>query len=216
MNTQLLNETAEAVLTLLNEKGQTIVKGRSLHSPRAVGDAVQEFLGELGGLRTCIPQKMLQSFENDFERRSMEDMAFYDKNNQYYAVDCKTHNLNTVFNMPNLISVRRLANFYRNDTNVFCILIVEYEVKEKSIHYTNCHFKPIEAFSWNCLTIGALGWGQIQIANANVLNFEEKIDRKAWMLQLCDLLETFYNEEIAKIGERKHWFNDIKVFWEQK
>ena len=214
--TSLLDNTATTILKLLNEKGLHIVNGRSLHSPRAVGDAVQEFLGEQNGLQQCIPPDMLQSFESEFERRSMEDMAFYDVNHRYYAVDCKTHNLNTVFNMPNLISVRRLANFYKNDTNVFCILIVEYEVKDNSIHYTNCHFKPIEAFSWECLTIGALGWGQIQIANANVLRFEEKMDRKSWMIQLCDLLETFYDEEIHKIGERKQWFNDIKDYWVQK
>ncbi|MBQ6966020.1 MAG: hypothetical protein IJP82_10120 [Bacteroidaceae bacterium] len=212
----LLENTSIAVLKLLNEKGQHLVSERSLHSPRAVGDAVQEFLGEQNGLQQCIPQNMLQSFESEFERRSMEDMAFYDINQQYYTVDCKTHNLNTVFNMPNLISVRRLANFYKNDTNVFCILIVEYEVKRKSIHYTNCHFKPIEAFSWDCLTIGALGWGQIQIANANVLKFEANPNRKAWMLQLCDLLDTFYDEEINKIGERKLWFKDIKEYWTQK
>lgn len=212
----LLDNTARSVLELLNEKGRHIVNGRSLHSPRAVGDAIQEFLGEQNGLRRCLPQNMLHSFENDFERRSMEDMAFYDVNHRYYAVDCKTHNLSTVFNMPNLISVRRLANFYKNDTNVFCILIVEYEVKDNYISYTNCHFKPIEAFSWDCLTIGALGWGQIQIANANVLKFEKKIGRKTWMLQLCDYLDTFYDEEIYKIEERKLWFKDIKEYWKQK
>ena len=143
----------------------------------------------------------------------MEDLAFYDKNNRYYAVDCKTHNLSTSFNMPNLISVRRLANFYKNDLNTFCILLVEYEADKDGIKYNNCYFKPIEALSWRCLTIGALGWGQIQIGNANNLCFEETVDRKAWMIQLCDLLETFYDEEISKIGERKTWFNDIKQYW---
>lgn len=212
----LLNETAAAVLELLNKNGQNIVNERSLSSPRAIGDAVQAFLGDQNGLQQCIPKNKLQSFENEFERRSMEDMAFYDVNSRYYAVDCKTHNLNTVFNMPNLISVRRLANFYKNDNNVFCILIVEYEVTNNSIHYTNCYFKPIEAFAWDCLTIGALGWGQIQIANANRLKFVEKIDRKAWMLQLCDFLDDFYNEEITKIGERKQWFKDIKTYWNNK
>ena len=146
----------------------------------------------------------------------MEDMAFYDNENRYYAVDCKTHNLSTAFNMPNLISVRRIANFYKNESNFFCILIVEYSIKNNSIKYKACHFKPIEAFSWECLTIGALGWGQIQIANANVLKFNKKINRKEWMLQLCDKLDAFYEDEIGKIGERKTWFNDIREFWKKK
>lgn len=214
--TELLNNTAEQVLQLLNSKGQHIVGKRSLNSPRAVGDAVQEFLCEKEGLRQCIPHDKLQSFETDFQRRSMEDMAFYDRDNQYYAVDCKTHNLSTAFNMPNLISVRRLANFYKNDTNSFCILIVAYKVEDNNIIYKDCFFKPIEAFSWDCLTIGALGWGQIKIANSNVLKFNEVINRKEWMLQLCNNIEMFYDEEISKISERKNWFYEIKDYWTKR
>lgn len=215
-NLIVLEKTAEEVLNILNEKGQQLVSKRSLNSPRAIGDAVQLFLSEQGGLKRCIPQNMLKSFETDFERRSMEDMAFTDINNQYYAVDCKTHNLQTVFNMPNLISVKRLANFYKNDTNTFCILIVAYDIENERINYKECYFKPIEAFAWNCLTIGALGWGQIQIANANILKFNHEPNRKEWMLQLCSNLELFYDEEITKIGERKIWFNEIKEYWEKK
>lgn len=213
---ELLRQTEQAVLQLLQEKGQNIVQGLSLQSPRAVGDAVQTFLGEQDGLRQCIPTSALSNFEDDFERRSMEDMAFYDNKNRYFAVDCKTHNLATDFNMPNLISVRRLANFYKNELNYFCILIVEYRVVNDIIKYEACHFKPIEAFSWDCLTIGALGWGQIQIANANVLKFNRKPNRKKWMLQLCNLLDLFYDEEIGKIGERKTWFKEIRDYWNKK
>lgn len=213
---QFFNDIEAAVLMLLQTNGRNIVGKRSLNSPRAIGDAVQEFLSEQGGLQQCIPQQYLSSFESDFERRSMEDMAFFDTNGRYYAIDCKTHNLNTSFNMPNLISVRRLANFYKNDSNVFCILIVEYEVVQGELHYRKCYFRPIEMFSWDCLTLGALGWGQIQIANANKLNFNEKLDRKSWMLQLCNILDSFYDEEIGKIQDRKLWFNDIKQYWLNK
>ena len=211
---KLLDLVAQNALKMLNEKGKNIVGKRSLNSPRAIGDAVQTFLGEK--LSQCFPENTLKNFENDFERRSMEDMAFYGSDNHYYAVDCKTHNLSTSFNMPNLISVRRLANFYRNDSNSFCILIVEYEVKDGHITYHNCHFKPIEAFSWDCLTIGALGWGQIQIANANILKFNNSVNRKEWMLQLCDTISLFYDEEIGKISERKLWFEDIRNYWNNK
>lgn len=210
----LLDSVAKNALDLLKNEGQNIVQGRSLTSPRAIGDAVQAFLGEK--LNQCFPENTLKNFESDFERRSMEDMAFYDADNHYYAVDCKTHNLTTTFNMPNLISVKRLANFYRNDNNFFCILIVEYQVTDEHIAYNNCYFKPIEAFPWDCLTIGALGWGQIQIANANILKFNDSVNRKDWMLQLCDTLSLFYDEEISKIGERKLWFEDIRKYWETK
>ncbi len=211
-----MSEIEKSVLDLLNREAQHIVSEISLHSPRAIGDAIQEFLGTQNGLRNSIPTTLIKSFESDFARRSMEDMAFTDNEDCYFAIDTKTHNLGTLFNMPNLISVKRLANFYRNDTNFFCIFIVEYKVAKNTIEYTACHFRPIECFAWDCLTLGALGWGQIQIANANNLLFTDSMNRKAWMLQMCEYIEQFYDEEIGKINQRKSWFSEIKQFWLNK
>ena len=47
--------------------------------------------------------------------------------------------------------------------------------------FEECKFVPIELLDWSCLTLGALGWGQIQIANSNniVINKKDlKIDIK--------------------------------------
>lgn len=210
-----LEATAANVLTLLQREGTRILTPNAVNSPRAVGDTVQEFLASEQGLSTCFPEWFTADFESGFARRSMEDMAFQ-SGTHYFAVDCKTHNLNTDFNMPNLISVRRLANFYANDTNTFCLLIVEYTVENGLIEYRNCYFKPIEALDWDCLTFGALGWGQIQIANANILHFINNIDRKAWMIELCDRIDAFYCEEIGKIGTRRQWFDNIRQYWINK
>lgn len=211
-----LDNVAECIMALLNENSTRIVPQQSLNSPRAVGDNVQEYLAE-EGLEQALKRIGIVNVQNDFTRRSMEDIAFTDGQGNYYAVDVKTHNINTQFNRPNLISVQRLAKFYRNDTNTFCILIVSYTVKNKTISFTDCNFKPIEAFSWNgCLTLGALGWGQIQIYDANRLTFyNPSIGRKKWMLELCDTLDKFYDEEIGKINERKLWFSNIKKYWEK-
>jgi len=66
------------------------------------------------------------------------------------------------------------------------------------------------------LTLGALGWGQIQIANANVVNLVPKNSRKKWMLDLCDNLFEFYPKEIGKITERIDYFKKIRKFWKKK
>ena len=210
-----LNELSNKILEIHNRDAQTIVSVNSMSSPRSIGDAVQEFLAQRG-LAEALAEIGISHIDSDFSRRSMEDIAFEDNSGNYYAVDVKTHNLSTQFNMPNLISVRRLANFYRNDSNTFCILIVSYEVVDNKLEYRECNFKPIEAFSWDCLTLGALGWGQIQIANANDLQFNQLTSRKRWMLDMCDKLETFYDEEIGKIVERKDWFSKIRQDWESK
>lgn len=212
-----LDNIAQAILADLQTNATNIVTGSSLSSPRAVGDAVQDYLGEIG--LTTILSNYGIDVSSEFGRRAMEDMAFKDTNGNYYAVDVKTHNIDTDFNMPNLISVKRLATFYKNDdNNNFCILIVSYKVVDGKIEYQNCHFKRIESFNWSCLTLGALGWGQIQIANANnlIFNPDNNTLRKSWMLALCEKLFVFYDEEISKIGERKTWFNSIKTYWENK
>jgi hypothetical protein len=209
-----LDKVAEELLKNLIYNASSIVSTTSLSSPRAVGDAVQDYLAEIGLCSVLASYGV--NVESEFSRRAMEDMAFKDPKGKYYAVDVKTHNLDTDFNMPNLISVKRLATFYKNDdNNHFCILIVEYKISGDKIDYKNCYFKSIESFNWSCLTLGALGWGQIQIANANRLDFNN-CTRKAWMLKLCDKLEAFYDEEIAKIGERKAWFQTIRNYWEKR
>ncbi len=207
---QYITAIEGTLLNYLNAHAQRIV---STFSPRIVGDALQEFIAE--HLQDCFPQQFAAKFETDFERRSMEDMAFYDNAGNYYAIDVKTHDVDTHFSMPNLISMQRLAKFYRNDTNTFCILIVDYKVVTDHIEYLSCHFKPIEHFAWSCLTLGALGWGQIQIKDSNRLVFEPHPLRKKWMLELCEAAAAFYETEMGKIAERKDWFNKEKIYWEE-
>ena len=119
-----LDIVANEILAHLREHASEIVSGSLLSSPRVVGDAVQEYLAERG-----LPEVLAKygiSVRDVFSKRAMEDMAFKDSRSNYYAVDVKTHNVDTQFNMPNLISVRRLATFYKNDDkNNFCILITK-------------------------------------------------------------------------------------------
>lgn len=186
----------------------------TIQSTRATGDAIQNILGNhfkdiLGNL--C------EDYSNEFARRSMADLAFKDQNDFYYVVDVKTHRLNTKFNMPNLTSVERLARFYEDDINYYVILMIAYDViSDIKINVEKVYFIPIEFLSWDCLTIGALGWGQIQIANANNIIVNTEYTRKDWMLQLCNNLFEYYPREIEKIKERIEYFKKVKQFWEKK
>ncbi|WP_343414900.1 hypothetical protein [Candidatus Amarolinea dominans] len=75
---------------------------------------------------------------------------------------------------------------------------------------------PIEFLGWDCLTIGALGWGQIQIANSNFVSVNPGYSRRRWMIELCDVMLEFYPKEIAKIGDRIGRFEQIRAFWQAK
>ena len=146
----------------------------------------------------------------------MADLAFRDRNGFYYVVDVKTHRIGTAFNMPNLTSVERLARFYEDDSNYFLLLLVKYDITGVKVEVKNVHFVPIEFLSWECLTVGALGWGQIQIANANLVTIKTGHSRKTWMLELCDVMLDFYPREITKIGNRIGYFEAVRDRWRTK
>lgn len=186
---------------------------RTINSPRAVGDAIENILIEnfdqiLGNL--------VKDYSSSFARRAMADLAFTDKDNFYYVVDVKTHRLDTKFNMPNLTSVERLSRFYEDDSNYFVVLKVDYKIQSPKAVIDKVTFVPIEFLSWECLTIGALGWGQIQIANANFVKIIPHYSRKKWMLELCDHLFEFYPREIGKINDRIAYFKKVREFWKKK
>lgn len=185
---------------------------RTATSTRVAGDAIQDLLAEHF---SSILGKRSKEYSATFARRAMADIAFFDKDGFYYIIDVKSHRLDTHFNMPNLTSVERLSRFYEDDKNYFVVLFTAYELQGTRIEVEKVHFIPIEFFSWECLTIGALGWGQIQIANSNRIIINPQ-GRKKWMIGLCDMLFDFYPAEIGKIKERIERFKKVKEHWFKK
>ncbi len=202
----------KAIIKLLNSQPD-FLSSRTVSSTRAVGDAIQAVLSENFG---ALLGNLVAEYSAAFARRAMADLAFSDRDGYYYVVDVKTHRQETLFNMPNLTSVERLARFYEDDKNYFVLLIVKYTIVGTKVQVSKAHFIPIEFLAWDCLTIGALGWGQIQLANANVINLNGGYSRKEWMLELCDVMLEFYPREIGKIQERINYFKRAKQRWEQK
>ena len=146
----------------------------------------------------------------------MADLAFTDKEGFYSVVDVKTHREDTKFNMPNLVSVERLTRFYESDLNVFSLIFIRYQIEETKVIVSEVLFSPIEYLNWECLTIGALGWGQIQIANSNNISLTKRNSRKRWMLDLCEAMFEFYPREMYKIHDRMKRFETIMEYWRSK
>lgn len=197
------------VRNLLNEQAD-FLSADTAESTRAAGDAIQsiiedhfaEVLGDLVG-----------EYSASFARRAMADLAFKDKAGNYCVVDVKRHREGTAFNLPNLTSVDRLARFYEDDTNYFVMLMVKYAVTGTKVTVQQVHFVPIEHLKWDCLTIGAHGTGQIQIADSKRIEIDPKQKRRAWMQEFCDTVLAFYPREIAKITKRIGKFEKVKEFW---
>lgn len=212
-HSELYKSIEEEIKSLLNNY-PTFLNKDTAPSTRATGDAIQHILEE--NFKDIIGQ-LAKEYSGKFARRAMADLAFTDKNDLYYIVDVKTHRLETKFNMPNLTSVERLVRLYEDDSNYYIVLMVAYNIfSDIQINVERVHFVPIEFLSWDCLTIGALGWGQIQIANANNIIVKHGYSRKKWMLELCDVLFEFYPREISKINERIEYFQKVRKIWQEK
>lgn len=182
-------------------------------SPRATGDAIESLIADK--LDQFLEDWCIE-YSADFERRAMADIAFTDKEGFYCMVDVKTHREDTKFNMPNLTSVDRLKKFYRDDKNVFALIFVKYAVQGNKVTVTDVIFGPIESLNWECLTIGSLGAGQIQIANSNNVKVKNNFSRKQWMQTFCDTMLNFYPKEISKIKDRIEGFTQEKEFWQNQ
>ncbi len=186
---------------------------RTAPSTRAAGDAIQHIVAESFGM---VLGDLCETYSSSFARRAMADLAFTDQDGLYYVVDVKTHRQNTQFNMPNIISVERIARFYEDANNTFAIMLVRYALDGLKVAVTDVMFRPLEQISWSSLTIGALGWGQIQIANANRVEVDERQSRRDWMMRLCDVMLEFYPREINKITARIEYFNQLRQRWESR
>lgn len=203
---------ADKIKDYINSTPQFLSQ-ETVQSTRAVGDAFESLVAEKF---SAFLGDWCTEYSNDFARRAMADLAFTDKEGFYCIVDVKTHREDTKFNMPNLTSVQRLARFYESDSNIFSLIMIRYTVEQIKVTAREVIFAPIEFLDWECLTVGALGWGQIQIANSNNIRLIDGHSRKTWMLQLCNTLLEFYPKEIMKIQERMGRFDEVMAYWESR
>lgn len=205
-------KVASAIKEYLNAH-EDFLSPHTAGSPKATGEAIESVIADK--FDTFLGP-WCKKYSNDFSRRAMEDLAFIDTDNVYSAIDVKTHRETAHFSMPNLISVERLSRFYESDAHVFSLILVRYSIAKTKVRVSEVLFSPIEFLDWECLTVGALGWGQIQIKNANDIRIRDRHSRKRWMLQFCDVMDEFYPKEISKIQERIERFDTIRQYWEAK
>ncbi|WP_432633721.1 hypothetical protein [Brachyspira sp.] len=212
-NENLISSFKSDILKSLNSEFVKKIKYDNSITPRIVGDLAEGFIKKI--FSNSLPKDIGTFINEELGRRAMADFAFNDIYNNYIVVDVKAHNKNTKFNMPNITSVERLSKFYyKNDNNIFSLLMVSYD--KNTNKFSDIYFIPIEYLDWSCLNIGALGWGQIQIANYNNKIINKNQTKKEWMLNMIKSLKEFYPKEIDKIHERLKYFESIEKYWRSK
>lgn len=209
-DSEAVTATKTAIGRLVRDH-ESFLSETTARSPRAVGDALQDIIAR--GWLQIMPDAQDVSLEGG--RRAMGDLTFADRDGFEHVVDVKTHRADASFSMPNLTSVDRLDRLYRNRGTYFDILLVRYAVDGATISIGEIEFAPIEWLSWDCLTLGALGRGQIQIKNSRRIDIRVGQSRQAWMSELMRrLTHSFYPREVEKLQERVRHFSTSLTFWE--
>lgn len=169
---------------------------------RGIGDKIEDIVCEF--ITKINTTEMV--VESATSRRSMEDIQILNSG-CVYKFDTKSHNVNSDFSMPNLVSIDRLRRFYNNDKNFLCYIFVDYKVDLDVATIVNIDVRLIEELHWDILAIQNLGKGQLQIKNMNnELKFVD-INRSIWMSKLKENAVIYYDNLIDKIKR-------YKISWE--
>lgn len=198
------------ILEHLQGHAPEFLTASTARSTRAAGDAIENIVSAaLPGLLSDLTG----SWVEDLSRRAMADARIQTASGAVYDIDIKTHQIGTKFSRSNLISWRRLAKFYERPENTFLIVLVSYEVTGHDVAFKACRTFPIEWLSWETLSLGLLGWGQIQFTNTRSFQEVTGNSRSAWMTEMCDRLLDFYPNEVAKIQDRIAFARKIRERW---
>ena len=172
--------------------------------PRACAELIETFVQE--HLYKCIPNKVT-SYEKSTTAKALADVSCYDKDDFYYAFDVKTHNVDK-WGMPNLVSYKRLDNFYKNPENVFVIIIINYSVDDEGNITPSpaLNIGPIECIPWKYLVVqGTLG--QIQIINANRYGMSPVSNRPEWIEQFYEQVNIGIKKKISLLTKELKRFD---------
>lgn len=82
-------EIEKKILSFLN-KQKNFLSARSINSPRAVGDAIENVISE--NFQTILGD-IIKEYSSSFARHAMADLAFTDKDGFYYVIDEKRNRL---------------------------------------------------------------------------------------------------------------------------
>lgn len=196
INTGILE--IEKIEYLLNtEMPDYIPVGRGIMQ-RGVGDIVEAHVREL--IIDNYPNAKYPS-----SPRSIEDVEIQ-SDDITLKLDIKTHNLDASFSRPNLISIKRLNDYYKDPNNSLAYIFVSYKFDKDNIEIFDISVAYIEHIKWDSLSIGNLGKGQLQVNNMHKIEFDLTQKRNEWIDTFRKNGIIYYNKLTEKIQKWKKSF----------
>lgn len=168
---------------------------------RGIADRIEDIASTI--IHTLSDKEVI--VESATSKRSMEDIQIVTPD-KLFKFDTKSHDVDSEFSMPNLVSIDRLKRFYQSDNNFLVYIFIDYKVVEEIAQIIDVKVKLIEELDWSILAIQNLGKGQLQIKNMNSDLVFGQINRKEWLEELSKHAIAFCDNLLAKTKRyRKIW-----------
>jgi len=170
---------------------------------RGIADIIEQ---DVSKIILNLKSRIIKESYEAKSKRSIEDVGLITNDYDDVKIDIKTHDIESELSMPNLISIARLKKFYENDRNLLVYVFVKYVNHGNNVQVLEVKVRPIEQLNWECLTIGNLGKGQLQITDMNKVSFQNFMTRKDWMERLSYDAVIYYQKLIDKI--QNNWIKE--------
>jgi hypothetical protein len=169
----------------------TVYPKPSSGNQRAYADLIEEKASALA--RTHYPNEFVPARTV----RSPEDFVL--DLDTTYLIDVKTRQLNTEFNMPNLISVDRLDRILSDQTKDLYYWLIDYSVNDQGeCSISHSTIRAIWTMPWSALAIQNLGKGQLQIKDWTAMDQQYAGSRETWLGDLRIQRRQFYLKQAQK------------------
>jgi len=171
---------------------------------RGIADIIEQ---DVSKIILNLKSRIIKESYEAKSKRSIEDVGLVTTEYDDIKIDIKTHDSDSDLSMPNLISISRIKKFYENDRNLLLYVFVKYVSNNNVIQILDTKVKAIEQLNWECLTIGNLGKGQLQVKNMDEISFQNHMTRSDWVERLSYDVVLYYQSLVNKIQTKwiKEW-----------
>lgn len=169
---------------------------------RTVGDLIESKVSEVlhNSKNSLISEKKTAR-----SKKSIEDLTLVANGVNYY-IDPKTHNINSDFSMPNLTSIEKIKKLFSSKNEDLIYIFVTYQLSDKIVVILNIKVLFIWEINLDCLGIGALGKGQLQLKDASKEISITNKTKEEWYIDFKKLVNLFLERQILKINKQiKDW-----------
>jgi hypothetical protein len=193
----------ESIYNILNDRLEDFIVELGSEQ-RSIGDLIEYKIKSI--LFSLKENPIIKEIKEPKSAKSTEDVTIINNDDHIFYIDSKSHNINSEFSMPNLISIEKLRKLFNSENEDIIYVFISYEKHGQDILIKNIRVKYIWEISFDSLRIGSLGKGQLQISDMKKELLFTDIGKQLWFEQLKIKSTEYHKSRIKQIEkDMKLW-----------